>query len=187
MTATLPTAYVDPLHGHLLTQALAREAHLLDTHRYAEWLELLDPEVRYLVPIPEWVREPPGGDPAPAVDGEDLTFAYLDETYESLRLRVARLQTGLAHGEMPPSMTARVVGTPLITAVEHAAHGRAVCSVVSTFTLHQTRHENRMDVFAGRREDQWSVAVEPATQVLLRSRTVHLVQRTLPRAFSSFF
>lgn len=187
MTAVARIADVESLHAHLLTQALAREAHLLDTHRYEDWLELLDPEVRYVVPIPEWVRHRPGAESASAVDGEDLAFTYLDETFESLRLRVARLQTGLAHGEMPPSMTARVVGTPLVTAVEHIGERRALCSVVTTFTLHQTRHENRMDVFAGRREDQWSVIVDPATQVLLRSRTVHLIQRTLPRAFSSFF
>jgi 3-phenylpropionate/cinnamic acid dioxygenase small subunit len=176
----------EALVAHLVTQALAREAHLLDTHRYAEWLELLDSEVRYVVPIPEWVRDAPG-EPAPVPDGEELAFTYLDETYESLRLRVARLQTGLAHGEMPPSMTARVIGMPLISPGEQSGDDEMLCSVVSTFTLHQTRHENRIDVFAGRRDDRWSVAVAPTPQVRLRFRKVHLIQRTLPRAFSSFF
>lgn len=70
----MPIAGVEPPYPHLLTQALAHEAHLLDTHRYAEWLELLDPGVRCAVPVTEWVRDRPVGDPVPAADAEDLAF-----------------------------------------------------------------------------------------------------------------
>lgn len=185
MTATVTTADVEPLHAQLLTQTLAREAYLLDTNRYDEWLELLDPGVRYLVPVPEWVHGRSGAEVAAGEGTDALAFTYLDESYESLSLRVARLQTGLAHGEMPPSMTARVVGVPLIEAADGSDRDVQRYSVVSHFTLHQTRHENRSDVFAGRREDVWSVGAGP--QPLLRARTVHLIQRVLPRAFSTFF
>lgn len=168
----------------VLSQALAREAHLLDTHRYGDWLQMLDPLIRYRVPVPEWVRIRPGSE---SESEGDLAFTYLDETFESLRLRVARLQTGLAHGEMPPSMTARTIGVPLIEPVGVAGTGDTqLYSVVSTFTLHQTRHEDRMDVFAGRREDLWAVP-SGREQLLLHERTVHLIQRVLPRAFSTFF
>jgi 3-phenylpropionate/cinnamic acid dioxygenase small subunit len=184
MTETALTKRAAPSDAELVNQALAREAHLLDTHRYGDWLQMLDPLIRYRVPVPEWVRSRPGSEPGP---DEDLAFTYLDETYETLRLRVARLQTGLAHGEMPPSMIARTIGVPLIEPADtYASEDGRLYSVVSTFTLHQTRHEDRIDVFAGRREDLWSVP--PAReQLLLRARTVHLIQRTLPRTFSSFF
>lgn len=176
----------DPAHVQLLTQVLAREADLLDTNRYDEWLELLHPSLRYRVPIPEWVLGRSGTEEAPGEETADaLAFTYLDETYDSLRLRVARLNTGLAHGEMPPSLTTRVVGVPLIERLEDEGE-EAVYSVISHFALHQTRHENRMDVFAGRRKDEWCIGTG-AVPATLRSRTVHLIQRVLPRAFSTFF
>lgn len=172
------------MDAQLVAQALAREAHLLDTHQYADWLQMLDPGIRYQVPVPEWVRPRPGEE---ATSADDLPFPYLDETYESLRLRIARLQTGLAHGEMPPSNTARVVGIPLIEPYDGSPGEARVYLVVSSFTLHQTRHEDRVDLFAGRREDLWSIAAGPVPQLLLRARTVHLIQRVLPRTFSTFF
>lgn len=174
----------DAVHVQLLTQLLAREAYLLDTNRYDDWLELLHPSIRYRVPIPEWVVGRSGAEDALGEGADALAFRYFDETYEGLRLRVARLNTGLAHGEMPPSMTARVVGVPL---VERRADesDEAVYSVVSHFALHQTRHENRMDLFAGRREDEWCIGSGAAA--MLKARTVHLIQRVLPRAFSTFF
>jgi 3-phenylpropionate/cinnamic acid dioxygenase small subunit len=188
VSATTPESAIDPQHAHLLTQALAREAYLLDTNQYDQWLELLAPDVRYLVPIPEWVHGRSGAEEAFGTGDDALSFPYLDETHEGLRLRVARLQTGLAHGEMPPSMTARVVGVALIEQLENDPDpGTRRYRVVTNFTLHQTRHETRVDVFAGRREDVWSVDSDDGPQMLLRSRTVHLIERVLPRAFSTFF
>lgn len=174
----------DQNHVRILTQLLAREAYLLDTNRYDEWLELLHPSIRYRVPVPEWVLGQSGADDVSGQDADALAFAYFDETYEGLRLRVARLNTGLAHGEMPPSLTTRVVGLPLLERADDEGE-EAVYSVISHFALHQTRHENRMDVFAGRREDEWCVG--GGATALLRARTVHLIQRVLPRAFSTFF
>ncbi|MFA9446094.1 aromatic-ring-hydroxylating dioxygenase subunit beta [Egicoccus sp. AB-alg6-2] len=182
------SAAVEPLHAQLLTQALAREAYLLDTNQYDRWLETLASDVRYLVPIPEWVHGRSGAEEAFGTGDDALSFPYLDETHEGLRLRVARLQTGLAHGEMPPSMTARVVGVALIEELANdRPPGARNFRVITNFTLHQTRHETRVDVFAGRREDVWSVGPDDGPQVLLHSRTVHLIERVLPRAFSTFF
>jgi 3-phenylpropionate/cinnamic acid dioxygenase small subunit len=175
---------LDQADVNLLTQALAREAQLLDGHQYEDWLRLLAPDIRYVVPVPEWVRRRSGNDER---SDEDLAFTYLDETYESLRLRVARLQTGLAHAEMPPSMLARVISVPLIEPFEAPPSDTRSYSVVTSFTLHQTRHEDRVDLFAGRRDDLWTIPAEPRRSPQLCARTVHLIQRVLPRTFTTFF
>src|SRR5680860_144843 len=108
MSPSLATTDVRPEHAFLITQTLAREAILLDTSRFTDWLGLLDADIRYRVPIPEWVKIDDDNDARDAAAGP-LEFTYLDEGYASLKLRVDRLLTGLAHGEFPPSLSARIV------------------------------------------------------------------------------
>ena len=46
-----------------IEEFLSREAHLLDEHRFDEWLELFTDDVEYLIPLREYVQgdvDPPG-------------------------------------------------------------------------------------------------------------------------------
>ena len=89
-----------------LMQFYIREAWLLDERKLKEWLDLFTDDVLYFMPrrknVPrrEAHREltPPG----------DL--AILEEDKRYLEMRVARLDTGMAWAEDPPSRTRHLIG-----------------------------------------------------------------------------
>jgi 3-phenylpropionate/cinnamic acid dioxygenase small subunit len=96
-------------------QWLYREARLLDSRRYDLWLELLDDQVRYRVPSRAYIRQAHVKDFTTwSVERElesDDALPLIDDDLVALQLRVARLQTGMAWAETPPSMTRRLVST----------------------------------------------------------------------------
>jgi 3-phenylpropionate/cinnamic acid dioxygenase small subunit len=76
-------------------------------------------------------------------------LALLDETKESLSRRIARLDTGMAWAEDPPSRTRH-----LITNIEvETGSTDAELTVYSNFLVYRTRGETEQDLFVGRRED----------------------------------
>ena len=97
---------------------IANEARVLDAMQYDEWLAMLSADITYRVPLRRSRRvgsARTGFSTAwPGEDGE-LAFMLFDDDFPSLRLRVERIQTGLAHGEVPPSATQRVVGGVVVT------------------------------------------------------------------------
>src|SRR6185503_15362755 len=73
-----------PLYGAVV-EFLYREADLLDTYRFGEWLELFAEDVRYDMPVRTNQFR---------ADGEGFQeMAFFDETYISLKTRVKRLET----------------------------------------------------------------------------------------------
>jgi 3-phenylpropionate/cinnamic acid dioxygenase small subunit len=98
-------------------QFLYREARLLDERRFHEWLELFTDDVHY------WMgartNRYPRSSKAIAILSpnryveDDHTredeLSILDETKETLAGRVARLDTGMAWAEDPPSRTRHVI------------------------------------------------------------------------------
>lgn len=81
---------------------LYREAELQDDRAFDAWLELLDPDLRYLVPVRS--TRPEGQGP----EHSDVMF-HFDETVTTLRMRVDRLKSGDAWAEVPPSRTRHFV------------------------------------------------------------------------------
>ena len=94
-------------------QFLYREARLLDERRFHEWLELWTDDARYWVPVrtsryPRISKAISIQDPDRYVEDEvsrEGELAILDETKEGLERRIARLDTGMAWAEDPPSRT----------------------------------------------------------------------------------
>ena len=76
---------------------LFHEARLLDERRYEEWLNLFTAECLYWIP-----STPGGGDPRGEVS---LTF----DDRRRLEDRIARLRTGYAYSQMPPSRTCHLL------------------------------------------------------------------------------
>jgi len=72
---------------------LSREARLLDAGRLEEWLALLSPECLYWIPA-----TPGGGDPR-----QEVSLVFDDR--RRLEDRIARLRTGSAYSQIPPSRT----------------------------------------------------------------------------------
>ena len=138
-------------------QFLYREARLLDLRRFHEWLELFTDDVRY------WMtgrsnRYPKSSKAITILDPEryvedDLTradeLALLDETKETLAARVARLDSGMAWAEDPPSRTRHIITN---IEIEPSASDSEL-TVYSNFIVYRSRAETEQDFYVGARED----------------------------------
>jgi len=138
-------------------QFLYREARLLDERRFHEWLELLTDDIRY------WMgsrsnRYPKSSKAIAILDPDryvedDLTkedeLAILDETKRTLGARVARLDTGMAWAEDPPSRSRH-----LITNIEvEPGDAASEIKVYANFMVYRSRAETEQDFYVGARRD----------------------------------
>jgi 3-phenylpropionate/cinnamic acid dioxygenase small subunit len=138
-------------------QFLYREARLLDERRFHEWLDLLTEDIRYRMATrsnryPQSSKAiailDPGRYVEEDLEGED-EFAILDETKATLAGRVARLDTGMAWAEDPPSRTRH-----LISNIEVAPGGaEGVVEVRCSFIVYKNRSETEQDFYVGARRD----------------------------------
>jgi len=121
-----------------------REAWLLDERKFKEWLELFTDDVLYFMPrrknVPrrEAHREltPPG----------DL--AILEEDKRYLQMRVARLDTGMAWAEDPPSRTRHMIGNLEAALLENGEVGAK-----TAFLVYRSHLETDHQLLSGYRED----------------------------------
>jgi biphenyl 2,3-dioxygenase beta subunit len=138
-------------------QFLYREARLLDERRLHEWVELFTEDARY------WMsgrasRYPVASKAIGILDHdryseEELAkedeLAIFDETKATLQARVARLDTGMAWAEDPPSRTRH-----LITNIEvEEGDSASELKVYANYLVYRTRGETEQDFYVGRRED----------------------------------
>ena len=138
-------------------QFLYREVRLLDERRFHEWLQLLTEDIRYWMAgrtnrYPKTSKAISILDPGRYVE-DDLTkedeLAILDEDKATLDARVARLGTGMAWAEDPPSRTRHLISNievePGNTASELTAY--------SNFIVYRSRAELEEDFYVGTRRD----------------------------------
>jgi 3-phenylpropionate/cinnamic acid dioxygenase small subunit len=138
-------------------QFLYREARLLDERRFHQWLELFTDDVRY------WMaarrnRYPKSSKAIAVLDldrsveedsTEDAELAILDEDKHTLSARVARLDTGMAWAEDPPSRTRHLLAN---IEVEPGDAGSEL-KVHSNFIVYRSRSETEQDFYIGARRD----------------------------------
>jgi 3-phenylpropionate/cinnamic acid dioxygenase small subunit len=138
-------------------QFLYREARLLDERRFHEWLELFTDDVRY------WMagrrnRYPKSSKAIAILDldrhveedlAEDDELAILDENKQTLKARVARLDTGMAWAEDPPSRTRHVLANIEV----ERADAESELEVYSNFIVYRSRSETEQDFYVGARRD----------------------------------
>jgi 3-phenylpropionate/cinnamic acid dioxygenase small subunit len=139
-------------------QFLYREARLLDERRFHDWLGLLTHDIHYW--MASRTNRYPRSSKAIAILNpdryveEDVTGAdelgLFDEDIKTLTARVARLDTGMAWAEDPPSRTRH-----LITNIEVMpnASGTEV-TVHCNFIVYRSRGETEQDFYVGAREDR---------------------------------
>jgi 3-phenylpropionate/cinnamic acid dioxygenase small subunit len=142
---------------HDIEQFLFREARLLDDWKFREWLGLLADDIRYW--MPSMGRRYRAHSKAIAlINAEHCSerefsseseLAILDETKESLEKRIARLESGMAWAEDPPSHTCRIISNVVVT----EADSDTQLTVHSNFVLYRTRGESEQDFYVGRRQD----------------------------------
>ena len=153
---------------------LYAEARLLEQNRLTEWLGLFAEQFRYWMPVREYVE---------GADGQSTgadTFALFDDDRQSLALRVARLETGVAHAEVPKSVTQRLVTNVVIAPDARTTEIR----VSSNFMVYQERRGRHAHTFFGRRDD---VLKREYGKLKIGARKIELAQTILPTTISIFF
>ena len=92
-----------------------REAWLLDERKLEEWLDLFTEDVLYFMPRRKNVlRREAHREVTPLGD-----LAILEEDKCYLEMRVARLETGMAWAEDPPSRTRQLIGNLEVVSLEN--------------------------------------------------------------------
>jgi 3-phenylpropionate/cinnamic acid dioxygenase small subunit len=118
----------DPVYNEVL-QFLYEEAQLLDAGRLTEWLDLLQPDLRYRTPLRVTVSRAEGA-------GVEQTMSHFDETFPTLSARVFRLtHTTSAWAEDPPSRTKRMITNVLV----HTSEVIGELSVTSNLLVTRNR------------------------------------------------
>jgi N,N-dimethyl phenylurea N-demethylase beta subunit len=142
-------APVDPELLATVTQFLALEAKLLDEGREEDWLQLLDEELLYVVPIRLATENR-------ADEIQRGAFRIRDTKYH-VRMRLQRLGTGHAYSEIPPSRTMRLVGSVLVQRTAEAD----VVDVTSALLVYRQRGiDDHFDLIPCRRNDTLRLTAE---------------------------
>jgi 3-phenylpropionate/cinnamic acid dioxygenase small subunit len=121
-----------------------REAWLLDERKFKEWLALFTDDVLYFMPRRKNVPRREAH--------RELTelgdLAILEEDKRYLEMRVARLDTGMAWAEDPPSRTRHMIGN-----LEAEAAENGEVRARTAFLVYRSHLETDHQLLSGYRED----------------------------------
>jgi 3-phenylpropionate/cinnamic acid dioxygenase small subunit len=172
MTSTINTDTVSAELLATVTQFLSKECRLLDEGRETEWLDLLDDELLYTIPVRQ-ATQPRSNEIS------HTSFRVRDQKPHVIK-RVERLGTGHAYSEVPPSRTLRVLGSVEITGVDGD-----VVSVSSALLVYRQRGiDLHFDLVPARRYDR--IRIGGAGPRLL-SREIILTETSLATPNLSIF
>src|ERR1044071_7296999 len=140
-----------------LMQFYIREAWLLDERKFTEWLDLFTEDVLYFMPRRKNVpRRELHREVTPLGD-----LALFEDDKRYLEMRVARLRTGMAWAEDPPSRTRHLITNVEVEENEDSSQLR----VHSSFIVYRAQLERDKDFFVGMRDDtlrrvgkEWRIA-----------------------------
>ena len=154
---------------YLFAQILYREARYLDEYRYADWFDMIDPEIHYHVPARRsfYTREE-----SRRVEPPYDTDHY-DDDYDSLTLRVKRYQRADSSSLDPRPREIRQVSNVEVFPTDIDG----VWRVHSTIMLVRNRLLDLDESIAGRRVDEWR-EVSPSEFRLVK-RTVWISQNSI--------
>lgn len=171
---------LDPLLGGVddatcrrIERFLSAEADLLDERRFDQWFDLLDEAATYTM---ETVVN---GHQRVDRNRPEHTYLFCDNKAQ-LSQRIARLRTGIAWSEEPPSRTRRLIGNVIVEPGEAA--GRY--AVRSNFVVFRSRQESDNTIFIGGRQD---VLAERGRGFAIFSRRITIDQATLQAHNLSIF
>jgi PAH dioxygenase small subunit len=129
-----------PFYGEVV-EFLYREAELLDSNRFSDWLALLAEDIHYVMPVRTTQFR---------TKGEGFQeVAFFEENFVSLRTRVKRLETDFAWAETPPSRTRHFVTNVLAAPGDREGE----FNVRSSFMVARTRSDQGYQLFTGQRQD----------------------------------
>ncbi len=161
--ATIERTPVSVALHHELTQFLYREADCLDTWRFRDWLDLLSEDVHYTM---RTVVNAQTRDRRKGV--EPPTTWIFNDTKAQLERRVARLETGMAWAEEPPSRTRHLVTNVRIEAADVAGEYDAHVN----YLLFRSQKERDETFYVGARRDRLRPAGDGAGWLVCRREIV---------------
>lgn len=132
------------------------EARLLDNRQYQQWLALVSPEIKYIMPARTNLmvnNRERGNESMISVDRElewpdSMGCPIREETYVHLMVRVERAFKMNSWSENPPARTRRIVGN-----IELMQRGDDQLSVLSNFHLFYARPGSANFLYSGQRRD----------------------------------
>ncbi|MEX3815046.1 3-phenylpropionate/cinnamic acid dioxygenase subunit beta [Paraburkholderia sp. BR13439] len=162
--ATVPLA----LH-HEIEQFLYHEAELLDDWRFRDWLALMSQDVHYSMrtTVNAQTRDRRRSVQPP-------TTWIFNDNHAQLERRIARLETGMAWAEEPPSRTRHLVSNVVVTATQDPGE----FDVRLNYLLYRSQKERDESIYAGKRLDRVRRADTSAAWQICR-REITLDQATL--------
>jgi ethylbenzene dioxygenase beta subunit len=159
---------VDAGTAYEIETFLKREARLLDSERYDDWLALMAEDIHYWMPAIESRRRANNGG-ATHLPGR---MALFDDYLEHLQKRVARFKQPTAWAEDPPTRHVHVINN--IEAYKGEAENEYI--VYSTFVNYRSRVEHDNDLLIGRRSD---VVRRTSEGLRLAKRKITITQTVL--------
>ena len=129
---------------------LYHEAELLDERRYEDWLDLLDEDVRYWMPIRRNVKL---GELEREFTRQGQDVNWFDEGKDTLTRRVKQILTGVHWAEEPLSRLCHMVSNVQLLGAEPSVTAPASVTVKSRFLVYRNRVETETDILVGKRED----------------------------------
>jgi 3-phenylpropionate/cinnamic acid dioxygenase small subunit len=153
MTTPYP---LDPPQQLALEQFYYREARLLDSRQYQQWLALLSQDISYLMPSRSNVQvdnRQRGNESMLSIereleDADSMGCPIREESIIHLSVRVERAYKMNSWSEHPPARTRRIIGNIEALKVE-----RGALEVVSNFHLHYSRPGSATTLYSGQRQD----------------------------------
>lgn len=130
---------------------LYTEADLIDNRQFKEWLDLLDEDLVYFMPIRRNVKFGQHSERENTVSGQGIS--WFDEDKWTLNKRVEQILTGVHYAEEPLSRVCHMISNVQILAVRDSEAAQREVDVRSRFLVYQNRVEYETYLFVGKRND----------------------------------
>lgn len=156
---------------------LAYEGEILDGRQYGRWLELLDEDIRYWMPI---ARNFEHSRPQDEYSREQQDAAWFDEGKYTLEQRVQQIQGGDHWAEEPLSRS-----THMTTNIRIVSATDTEITVNCRFLIYVNRREEEVRLFVGKRTD---ILRPHGSSFLIKRRSIFLDQsKMLYKNLTTFF
>ena len=150
-----------------ISEFLYQEAEILDDRRFTEWLDLLDDDIRYWMPMRRNVKSNEM-DREFTRKGQDIN--WFDEGKDTLERRVNQILTGVHWAEEPLSRIRHLITNVQLLNATPSSSDHTEVSVRCRFLVYRNRVQTETDFLIGKREDtlrkvngSWKIAERKIT------------------------
>ena len=150
-----------------ISEFLYQEAEILDDRRFTEWLDLLDDDIRYWMPMRRNVKSNEM-DREFTRKGQDIN--WFDEGKDTLERRVNQILTGVHWAEEPLSRIRHLITNVQLLNATPSSSDPTEVSVRCRFLVYRNRVQTETDFLIGKREDtlkkvngSWKIAERKIT------------------------